>query len=148
MNISIYTDAAHNQDNGYTGVGYLIHTEDCYVDMDSVAIDSMPSVAAEAMAIYRAIVNLIDRVNLVPEDTVTIYTDSMKVVRILKGIDKVVGTDRQTFSKTMTMYKKLCSLCTVKLYWVQGHSKEYSQNTLVDRLAKYAIRYTKIASQE
>ena len=88
MNISIYTDAAHNQDNGYTGVGYLIHTEDCYVDMDSVAIDSMPSVAAEAMAIYRAIVNLIDRVNLVPEDMVTIYTDSMKVVRILNLLEQ------------------------------------------------------------
>lgn len=147
MEISIYTDAARNQDTGVAGVGYLIHTEDCYVDMDSVPVEAMSSLEAESTAVFQGIVNLFDRVNLVSTDKVTIYTDNMKLVRMLKGLDKVTGKNRKVFYRTINMYQKLCSMCIVQVSWVRGHDKGCSQNKLVDRLAKYAIRYEQLASQ-
>lgn len=144
MNFVIYTDAAHNPETTATGIGYVIHTDEHFVAMDAVPIGKMPSIPAESVAILTAIEQLEDKVNLASSDTVTIYTDNLKVVRYINGIEIVRGEHEEVIRKTVRAYKNLSQKCNVSIQWVQGHGKDYSQNNLVDRLAKYSIRYQQL----
>lgn len=151
MVYSVYTDGActvpENQKLGKIAAGYLIRTEDTLITVDLHTFQK-PGLArvAEALAIAKAIEDLMSTVTLSKNDHVKIYSDCVPVIKNYKDAGKV-GVRRPYFHDTRELLTwdllcKLRSKCSWSFVWIQAHkTPAVNGNKVADRLAKYALRF-------
>lgn len=144
MKYIIYTDAAASKPKNILGCSYLILTEATYIDSDSIKIDGNTNPKqAETISIGLAAAYMLDNVELSKEDVVTFYVDSFSAIEFCEDAlksNRTIPCGEIKVVNSMKVLRRLAKQCQVGFQKVHGHKERLNPNTVVDRLAKLAIR--------
>lgn len=144
MKYIIYTDAAASDPKNILGCSYLILTESTYVDSDSIKIEGMTNPKqGETISIGLAAAYMLDNMELSKEDVITFHVDSFSAIEFCENAlksNKPIPCGETKVVNSMKVLRRLAKRCTITFQKVHGHKKRLNPNTVVDRLAKLAIR--------
>lgn len=144
MKYIIYTDAAASKPKEILGCSYLILTEATYIDSDSISIPGNTNPKqAETISIGLAAAYMVDNVELSKGDLVTFYVDSFSAIQFCEDAlksNKGIPCSEPKVVNSMKVLRQLKKKCEIEFEKVHGHKDRLNPNTIVDRLAKLAIR--------
>lgn len=145
MEYYINTDGSCRVDLNKCGSAYMILTKKAYIASNCAAITSCYAFEAELYAVIVALRDLDANVKLEPGDSVVIYVDSIKTLRLC--VDILEDNTNDDFKVPMyATIKELLYYLTkigveVKFIKVKAHKDGFNTNKVVDRLSKVAITH-------
>lgn len=144
MKYIVYTDAAVSPNNGLSGCGYCILTDDTYIASDSVRVTQTTNPThAEVVSIGLAAAHLLDEVNLQGGDLIEFNSDCLSAVEFCKKYARgnaYVPCSAEVVRNSMAIVRRLARKYCVEFHKVHGHKDKLNPNTFVDRLAKLPVR--------
>lgn len=144
MKYTIYTDGAYTPEKNCAGLSYLIITDDSYIASDAVQVCTIASATnAECTAIGLALAYLNSAVALDKSDVVEIHSDCLSAINFYQKHVAENGYIRSNVMEvinSVNIARKVNNLCTLRFIKVRGHKSIHTPNTVVDRLAKLAVR--------
>lgn len=144
MRYIVYTDGAYSQNKELGGSSYLIITDTHYISSDSTTLLKISNPTnAETVAVGSAAAYLLDVVKITNEDVVEFHIDCLSTVTFCNKNVNMTGKVFSNNPKVVAAVKdirRLAKVCKVTFEKVRGHKNIMNPNTVVDRLAKLAIR--------
>lgn len=144
MRYIVYTDGAYSQNKELGGSSYLIITDTHYISSDSTTLLKISNPTnAETVAVGSAAAYLLDVVKITNEDVVEFHIDCLSTVTFCNKNVIMTGKVFSNNPKVVAAVKdirRLAKVCKVTFEKVRGHKNIMNPNTVVDRLAKLAIR--------
>ena len=145
MRYTIYTDGAYTPEKNCAGLSYLIITDDTYIASDAVQVATLTSATnAECTSIGLALAYMLSNIRLTEEDVVEVHSDCLSAITFfqnhLTNGEKYVRSNVKEVINSVITARKVSDKCTLRLIKVRGHKSVHTPNTVVDRLAKLAVR--------
>lgn len=144
MKYIVYTDGAYSQDKSLGGSSYLIITDTEYISSNSTTLMQIGNPTnAETVAVGSAASYLLNEVKVTSEDVVEFHIDCLSTVTFCNKNARASGkvfSNNQKVIASIKIIRKLAKTCEVTFEKVRGHKSVMNPNTVVDRLAKLAIR--------
>lgn len=145
MEYYISTDGSCRADLNKCGSAYIVLTKKTYVSAGCETILSSYAFEAELYAVIMSLRALKDNVTLNRDDTVLIYVDSVKTLRLCNDI---IAEEENEDAK-VPMYSTIKRLLleynsygvNVEFIKVKAHRDTFNTNKVVDRLSKVAITH-------
>lgn len=144
MKYIVYTDGAYSQDKKLGGCSYLIITDTDYISSNSTTLMQIDNPTnAETVAVGLAASYLLNKIGVTSEDEVEFHIDCLSTVTFCTKNAMATGkvfSNNQKVIQSIKTVRKLASTCKITFEKVRGHKSSINPNTVVDRLAKLAIR--------
>ncbi len=132
MNIDAYTDGSFSVVTNDMGVGVVVFVDDKFHSSISLYVKKGPDGNSANYAEYAAVKELFRMIELLPESTVTIHSDSKLVVNQMKGYWRVGNGAYASMAKEVRdLYRKCKHKVIFK--WIPR-----KQNDQADTLSKEA----------
>ena len=122
----------------------MIITDNEYLASDAVQINTVSSATnAECAAIGLALAYMLTNVDIKSDDIIELHSDCLSAITFFQnhlGDSKYIRSNVKEVVNSVSIARRVSKLCTLRLIKVRGHKNVHTPNTVVDRLAKLAVR--------
>lgn len=144
MRYSVYTDGAASREKNLVGCGFLIITEDTYIDSRITTISGYDNpTEAETIAVGIAANYILENIELSKTDSIQFLSDCVAAIKYYRQhaiSDATIRVRNPYVYSSIVVIRELSKKAKVSFNKVAGHKATCNPNKHVDALAKLAIR--------